>query len=71
MSRRWPGGIVSSTYTPPTTSSATGVWTTNTQLQSAKGGIWPGYTLTLDYLVIAGGGGGGNVYGLGGINASR
>lgn len=66
MSRRWPGGIVSSTYTAPTGTTATGVWTTNTQAQSAKGGIWPGYPPTsVEYLVVAGGAGGAN-YGGGG-----
>jgi len=64
MSRRWPAGIISSTYTPPTPTSANGVWTTNTQVQSAKGGIWPGYaTPTVEYLVVAGGGGGGSACG--------
>lgn len=41
MSRKYPGGFVTKTFTPPTTSSANGVWTLDQVLQYQNAGIWP------------------------------
>jgi len=41
MSTKFPGGIITKNYTPPTTSSASGIWTLDQQDQAQQAGIWP------------------------------
>ena len=41
MSTKYPGGIITKNYTPPTTSSASGIWTLDQQDQAQQAGIWP------------------------------
>ncbi len=39
----YPGGVITANPTAPTVSSASGVWTTEQQLQAVSQGNWPGY----------------------------
>jgi hypothetical protein len=41
MSTKYPGGIITKSYTPPTTTSASGIWTLDQQDQAQQAGIWP------------------------------
>jgi len=41
MSTKFPGGFITKNYTPPTTSSASGIWTLDQQDQAQQAGIWP------------------------------
>ena len=56
------GGIIGPTNTP-TSSAASGIWSLAEQNKWAKQGAWPGYSYSIDYLVVAGGGGGGGSLG--------
>ncbi len=39
----YPGGVITANPVAPTASVATGVWTTEQQLQAVSQGNWPGY----------------------------
>jgi hypothetical protein len=41
MSTKYPGGIITKNYVPPTTTSASGIWTLEQQEQAQQAGIWP------------------------------
>jgi hypothetical protein len=41
MSTKFPGGFITKNYTPPTTTSASGIWTLDQQDQAQQAGIWP------------------------------
>lgn len=43
----------------PSTTSASGIWTLKKQKRGQQGANWPGMSVPVDYLVIAGGGAGG------------
>ena len=39
----YPGGVITANPVAPTSTVATGVWTTEQQLQAVSQGNWPGY----------------------------
>jgi len=41
MSTKYPGGFITKDYVPPTTTSASGIWTLEQQEQAQQAGIWP------------------------------
>jgi hypothetical protein len=61
--KNWNGSIRSSNINTPTTSLASGRWSTNEVIQAKSSSTWPiislGPTPTVEYLAVAGGGGGG------------
>lgn len=60
MARKGTGGIIGVPNTP-TTSVASGIWTMFEQARWKNAGAWPGlFPVSIEYLVVAGGGGGGN-----------
>lgn len=56
MTRR-NGGIIG-VDNIPTVTTASGMWSLQSAFQAIEDGNWPGLTVPIEYLVIAGGGGG-------------
>ena len=58
MSTQYKGSVLSSTEQVASSSSATGIWSTNDVMQAQQASTWPALIIPIEYLVLAGGGAG-------------